>query len=45
MDYPALFIQLARIAPVPVIVQDAGEDDAARVHGDLLRRYVEAKTR
>jgi sugar phosphate isomerase/epimerase len=39
MDYPALFAQLARIDPVPVIVQDASEDDAARVRADLLRWY------
>lgn len=45
MDYPAIFAQLARIAPVPVIVQDASEDDAARVHADLLRWYTEAGTR
>ena len=31
LDYPALFRQLARLAPVPVIVQDAHERDAARV--------------
>jgi sugar phosphate isomerase/epimerase len=45
MDYPAVFTQLARIAPVPVIVQDASEDDAARVHADLLRWYTEAAAR
>jgi len=43
MNYPAVFTQLARIAPVPVIVQDASEDDAARVHADLLRWYTEAE--
>lgn len=40
MDYPALFAQLARIDPVPVIVQDASEDDAGRVRADLLRWYL-----
>jgi sugar phosphate isomerase/epimerase len=39
MDYPALFAQAARIDRVPVIVQDASEDDAARVRADLLRWY------
>ena len=42
MDYPDVFTHLARVAPVPVIVQDAAEDDAARVHDDLLRWYGEA---
>lgn len=37
MNYPALLAQLARLAPVPLIVQDASEDDAARVRTDLLR--------
>jgi sugar phosphate isomerase/epimerase len=37
MDYPAVFAQLARIAPVPLIVQDASEADAARVRTDMLR--------
>ncbi|GIH22568.1 epimerase [Acrocarpospora phusangensis] len=37
MDYPAVFRQLARLAPVPLIVQDAAEADAARVRADLLR--------
>lgn len=37
MDYPGVFRQLARLAPVPVIVQDAHEDDATRVRNDLLR--------
>jgi sugar phosphate isomerase/epimerase len=40
MDYPALFAQLTRIDPVPVIVQDASEDDARRVRADLLRWYL-----
>ena len=44
MNYLAVFTQLARIAPVPVIVQDAAEDDAARVHADLLHWYTEAET-
>ena len=45
MNYPALFTQLARIDPVPVIVQDAVEDDASRVRDDLLRWYAEADVR
>jgi sugar phosphate isomerase/epimerase len=42
MDYPAVFTQLARFAPVPLIVQDADERDAARVRIDLLRWSAEA---
>lgn len=42
MDYPGMFRQLARLAPVPLIVQDAHEGDAARVRDDLLRWYDEA---
>ncbi|MET1073345.1 MAG: TIM barrel protein, partial [Umezawaea sp.] len=45
MDYRALFTQLATIAPVPVIVQDASEADAVRVHADLIRWHTEASTR
>lgn len=45
LDYPAVFAQLARIAPVPVVVQDATEDDAAGVRADLLRWHAEATTR
>jgi sugar phosphate isomerase/epimerase len=45
MDYPGVFRQLARLPPVPLIVQDAHEDDAARVREDLLRWYDEANTR
>jgi hypothetical protein len=45
MNYPAVFAQLARIAPVPVIVQGAAEDDAARVRTDLLRWHAEATLR
>jgi sugar phosphate isomerase/epimerase len=37
LDYPAMFRALAPLAPVPVIVQDAHEDDAARLRHDLLR--------
>ena len=37
MDFPDVFAHLARIGPVPVIVQDAAEADAARIHADLLR--------
>ncbi len=44
MDYPGVFRQLARLPPVPLIVQDAHEDDAARVRNDLLRWYDEATT-
>lgn len=42
MNYRGVFAQLARIAPVPVIVQDASEDDAARVRLDLLRWFADA---
>jgi sugar phosphate isomerase/epimerase len=42
MDYGGVFTQLARIAPVPMIVQDATEEDAARVRADLLRWYEES---
>jgi sugar phosphate isomerase/epimerase len=45
MDYLDVFTHLARIAPVPVIVQDASEDDAARVRVDLLRWYDQARAR
>jgi sugar phosphate isomerase/epimerase len=45
MNYPAVFVQLDRIGPVPVIVQDASEDDAARAHADLVRWYDEASLR
>ena len=44
MDYSGVFRQLARLAPVPVIVQDAHEGDAARVRDDL-RWYDEANAR
>jgi sugar phosphate isomerase/epimerase len=37
LDYPALFRHLARVPPVPLIVQDTPEPDAARVRLDLLR--------
>ena len=37
-----MFRQLTQIAPAPVIVQDASEDDAARVRADQLRWYDEA---
>ncbi len=42
LDYPAVLAQLARLPPVPLIVQDATEDDAARVRADLLRWEREA---
>ncbi len=45
MDYKGVFAQLARIDPVPMIVQDAAEDDAARVRLDLLRWFAEASER
>ncbi|HET9778614.1 MAG TPA: sugar phosphate isomerase/epimerase family protein [Propionibacteriaceae bacterium] len=45
MNYPAVFAQLARIGPVPVIVQDSSEDDASRVRADLVRWYDEATVR
>jgi sugar phosphate isomerase/epimerase len=45
MNYPAVFAQLARLGPVPVIVQDASEDDAARVRTDLVRWHDEASVR
>jgi sugar phosphate isomerase/epimerase len=45
MDYPAVFAQLARLGPVPVIVQDASEDNAAQVRADLVRWYDEASVR
>ena len=37
MNYPAVLAQLDRLDPVPLIVQDAAEDDAARVRADLIR--------
>jgi sugar phosphate isomerase/epimerase len=37
MDYHLVFAQLARIAPVPLVVQDAEESDAERVRNFLLR--------
>ena len=42
LDYPAVLGQLARLPPVPLIVQDASEADAARVRADLLRWEREA---
>jgi sugar phosphate isomerase/epimerase len=46
MNYPAMLAQLARLGrPVPVIVQDASEDDAARVRADLVRWYDEVSVR
>ena len=41
MDYHVVFAQLNRVAPVPLIVQDANETDAARVRTDLLRWHDE----
>jgi sugar phosphate isomerase/epimerase len=37
MDYHLVMRLLQSIRPVPLIVQDADEADAARVHADLLR--------
>lgn len=45
MDYPGVFRQLAHLPPVPLIVQDAHQDDATRVREDLLRWYDEASIR
>jgi sugar phosphate isomerase/epimerase len=42
MDYRGVFTQLARIAAVPMIVQDSAEEDAVRVRLDLMRRYEES---
>lgn len=41
MNYPAVFAALATIAPMPVIVQDVAEDDAASVRDDLLRWHAQ----
>jgi sugar phosphate isomerase/epimerase len=43
LDYPAVLGQLARLPPVPLIVQDASEADAARVRADLLGWEREAR--
>jgi hypothetical protein len=40
-----VFAQLARLRPVPVIVQDASENDAPRVRADLVRWYDEVSVR
>jgi hypothetical protein len=45
LDYPALFRTLAPLPPVPVVVQDTSETDAARVRDDLLRWFAEANRR
>jgi sugar phosphate isomerase/epimerase len=44
MDYNVVFTQLARVAAVPLIVQDVEENDAARVRADLLRWHDETHT-
>ena len=44
MDYPVVFRQLARLPPVPLIVQDAHETTPP-AYGDLLRLYDEANNR
>lgn len=41
MDYHLVFRLLDRIGPVPVVVQDAVETDAARVRTDLLRWHAD----
>ena len=41
MDYRLVFQLLERIAPVPLVVQDAAEADAAEVRRDLIRRHGE----
>jgi sugar phosphate isomerase/epimerase len=43
LDYPSLLRQLSRLPPVPLIVQDATEDDAPRVRADLLRWHQEPR--
>ncbi len=45
MDYPAMLTQLSLLPPVPLVVQDADETDAARVHADLLRWHATAQRR
>jgi hypothetical protein len=45
MDYALVFRLLDRLPPVPIIVQDAAEDDAPRVHQDLLRWHATAVRR
>jgi sugar phosphate isomerase/epimerase len=42
MNYPAMFAQLAHIGPVPVIVQDTSEQDAAQVRAELVRWFDQA---
>jgi sugar phosphate isomerase/epimerase len=43
MDFDMVFRLLAQLADVPVIVQDATEDDAARVRTDLVRWHADAR--
>jgi sugar phosphate isomerase/epimerase len=43
LDYRMVFTQLARIAPVPVIVQDVAEADAAAAREDLLCRWADVR--
>jgi sugar phosphate isomerase/epimerase len=45
MDYHLVWRLLDRLDPVPVIVQDAAEADAARVRTDLLRWHAERAPR
>lgn len=42
MDYRLVLEILDGLAPVPLIVQDADEADARRVHDDILRWHAEA---
>lgn len=42
IDFPTLFEQLGHLEPVPWVVQDSTEADAARVRHDVLRWYAEA---
>jgi sugar phosphate isomerase/epimerase len=43
LDYRMVFTQLRRIAPVPVIVQDVPEADAAAARTDLLRWWADVR--
>lgn len=45
MDYDLVFRLLARLGPVPLVVQDVTEADAARVREDLLHRHAAALVR
>jgi sugar phosphate isomerase/epimerase len=45
MDYTLVFRLLAEIGSVPLIVQDASEEDAGRVREDLMRWHTAAEVR